>query len=129
MFPDEARLGNVGDFFEAPVVNRSWKTETTDPQLVRFGLFWKVDDWLALKGLYFQVPILESSNRTCVYFRGGVSGTEFLVEASGLDQPRASRGLCILQGITPLWPSDIRVELFLSKTRARATHSILSEVR
>lgn len=41
MFPDEARLGNVGDFFEAPVVNRSWKTETTDPQLVR------VDDWLA----------------------------------------------------------------------------------
>ena len=41
MFPDEARLGNVGDFFEAPVVNRCWKTETTDPQLVR------VDDWLA----------------------------------------------------------------------------------
>ena len=96
LFPDEARLGNVGDFFEAPVVNRSWKTETTDPQLVRFGLLWKVDDWLALKGLDFQVPILESSNRTCVYFRGGVSGTEFLVEASGLDQPRASRGVVSL---------------------------------
>lgn len=36
MFPDEARLGNVGDLFFAPVGNRSWKT---DPQFVR------VDDW------------------------------------------------------------------------------------
>lgn len=63
----------------------------------------------------------------CV-FEGWCSGTEFLVEASGLDQPRASRGVVslhfILQGITPQWPSDIRGELLLSKTRARSFYSL-----
>lgn len=64
-------------------MNRSWKTETTDPQLVRFGLMWKVYDWLALKGLDFQVPILESSNITCVYLRGGVPGQNSLWRLRG----------------------------------------------
>lgn len=78
-------------------MNRSWKTETTDPQLVCFGLLWKVDDWLALKGLDFQVPILESSNGTCVYFRGGVSGTEFLVGMiiDPLKDPRMHLGILL----------------------------------
>lgn len=28
----------IEEFFEAPVVNRSWRTDRTDPQLVHFGL-------------------------------------------------------------------------------------------
>lgn len=57
------------DFFEAPVVNRKWKTESTDPTLVRFGLLWKVYDWLADKGLDYKVPILDTTpslNCVCV---------------------------------------------------------------
>jgi len=28
----------IEDFFNAPVVNRKWKIDRTNPQLVRFGL-------------------------------------------------------------------------------------------
>lgn len=52
----------IQDFFEAPVVNRSWKVKKTDPQLVQFGLLWKVYDWLAEKGLEYKVPILDSGS-------------------------------------------------------------------
>lgn len=52
----------IQDFFEAPVVNRSWKVKKTDPQLVRFGLLWQVYDWLAEKGLEYKVPILDSGS-------------------------------------------------------------------
>jgi hypothetical protein len=52
---------SLQDFFEAPVVNRKWNTESTDPTLVRFGLLWKVYDWLADKGLDYKVPILDTT--------------------------------------------------------------------
>lgn len=60
------------DFFEAPVVNRSWKIERTDPSLVRFGLLWRVYDWIGEKGLDFQVPMLESTGQCrIVLLEGG----------------------------------------------------------
>lgn len=51
----------IQDFFDAPVVNRKWWTDSTDPKLVRFGLLWKVYDMVGQRGLDFQVPILESN--------------------------------------------------------------------
>ena len=71
----------------------AWKAESTDPTLVRFGLLWQVYDWLAEKGLDYQVPILESEDIRKVYLQGGVSGTDFLVCAYRLDQPIARKGL------------------------------------
>lgn len=32
------------DFFDAPVVNRDWRVTSVDPELVRFGLLWKLYD-------------------------------------------------------------------------------------
>lgn len=82
---------SVQDFFEAPVVNREWRVRSTDPTLVRFGLLWRVYDWLAEMGLEYQVPILGSWD--ILYLRGGMSGQDFLVSASGLDQPKAGKGV------------------------------------
>lgn len=51
---------SIEKFFKAPVINRKWKIDRTDPLLVRFGLMWKVYDMVAVRGLDFMVPILES---------------------------------------------------------------------
>lgn len=41
----------IQDFFDAPVVNRDWRVTSVDPELVRFGLLWKLYDLIAEKGL------------------------------------------------------------------------------
>lgn len=41
----------IEEFFNAPIVHQKWWCESTDPQLVRFGILWKVYDMVALKGL------------------------------------------------------------------------------
>lgn len=49
---------------------------------------------IALKGLDFQLPILESSSSPLSgYLLGGISGTDFLVKSCGCDQPHAGRGV------------------------------------
>lgn len=52
---------------------------------------------VALKGVDFRLPILESSSllfsENGGYLLGGMCGTQFLVTARGLDQPRAGRGV------------------------------------
>lgn len=85
---------SIQDFFEAPIVNRNWRIESTDPALVRFGLLWKVYDRVAYLGLDYQVPILTVGNMTGVVLLGGTSGRSFLLFADGVDQPRATRGVC-----------------------------------
>lgn len=78
------------DFFSAPVVNRKWKIDRTDPKLVRFGLKWKIYDMVAVKGINFRVPILDVGTGLPLggYILGGISGTDFLVSALGLTQPK-----------------------------------------
>ena len=84
---------SLQDFFEAPVVNRKWNTESTDPTLVRFGLLWKVYDWLADKGLDYKVPILDTTpSLNCVKVLGGIDVQAFLLFATEVVQPRAKRG-------------------------------------
>lgn len=39
----------IQDLLDAPFVNRKWQVESTDSQLVRFGLVWKVFDLVALR--------------------------------------------------------------------------------
>ena len=73
----------IQDFFDAPVVNRDWRVTSVDPELVRFGLLWKLYDLIAEKGLDFRVPILESKPGN--WLLGGTSGTSFLVQPLGLD--------------------------------------------
>ena len=48
------------NFFDAPVINRDWRVTSVDPELVRFGLLWKLYDLIAEKGLDFRVPSQES---------------------------------------------------------------------
>ncbi len=78
------------------MINRNWKVTRTDPQLVRFGLLWKVVDLVALKGVDFRLPILESKPSPILggcYLLGGVAGNSFFVAARGCEQPRAGRGI------------------------------------
>lgn len=37
----------IDSFFKAPFVTRHWKISTSDPQLVRFGLLWRLYDMVA----------------------------------------------------------------------------------
>lgn len=68
----------------------------TDPNLVRFGLQWKIYDMVGSKGPGFSIPILSPLGPRpqdgCWLF-GGVTGTEYLVRAEGLIQPSATEGL------------------------------------
>ena len=52
---------SIEEFLRAPIVVRKWKVERTDVELVRFSLLWKIHDMFALKGLDFQVPILDGT--------------------------------------------------------------------
>lgn len=73
--------------------SRHWKVSREDPHLVRFGLLWRLYDEVIRKGLSYQGFLLEDHNLTHhVTLCGGISGTEFLVYASRLNQPRAGRG-------------------------------------
>nr|GFB35083.1 hypothetical protein [Tanacetum cinerariifolium] len=87
----------IKDFFSAPVVNRKWKIDRTDPQLVRFGLMWKIYDMVAVKGINFRVPILDVGTGLPLggSVLGGISGTDLLVSALGLTQPKAGRGIVL----------------------------------
>ncbi|TYH76668.1 hypothetical protein ES332_D04G101600v1 [Gossypium tomentosum] len=38
------------DFFDAPVFTRHWKVKSEDPELIRFGLLWRLYDEVAKKG-------------------------------------------------------------------------------
>ncbi len=68
-----------------------------DPQLVRFGLMWKIYDMVAVKGINFRVPILDVGTGLPLggYVLGGISGTDFWVSALGLTQPKAGRGIVL----------------------------------
>jgi len=73
----------IQDFFDAPVVNRDWRVTSVDPELVRFGLLWKLYDLIAEKGLDFRVPILESKPGN--WLLGGTSGPRAKVTDSRIE--------------------------------------------
>jgi len=105
-----ALLPDVGiqEFFDAPIVNNKWKVLSEDPNLFRYGLLWKLFYMVALKGCFFMVPILEEHRSPlCGFLLGGVSGTEFLVQACGCDQPQAGRSI-IKPGVERLYGEDNR---------------------
>nr|GEW36019.1 cytochrome c biogenesis FN, mitochondrial [Tanacetum cinerariifolium] len=69
----------------------------TDHQLVRFGLMWKIYDMVAVKGINFRVLILDVGTGLPLggSVLGGISGTDLLVFALGLTQPKAGRGIML----------------------------------
>ncbi|GJW94147.1 hypothetical protein Tco_0173819 [Tanacetum coccineum] len=93
---DELR---IEDFFSAPVVNWKWKIDRTNPQLVHFGLMWKIYDTVVVKGINFRVPILDVGTGLPLggSVLGGISGIDLLVSALGGGSIFASspaKGLC-----------------------------------
>lgn len=103
----------IESFFDTPFVNR---VDRTDPQLVRFGLLWKVYDMVGSKGLDFQVPILESrpsSQFQSFWILGGVTGADFLVAALGCEQPRAHKGVVSYDSPKTIRYKTIKNELIL----------------
>lgn len=85
----------LDSFLDAPVVNRNWKLDQKDENLIRFGLLWKLYDVVGQRGVFYRPPILEDTSEqfTVPWLLGGVSGTDFLVLARGVIQPRAGKGI------------------------------------
>nr|GEZ06896.1 ribonuclease H-like domain-containing protein [Tanacetum cinerariifolium] len=54
----------IEDFFSAPVVNWKWKIDLTDPQLVHFGLMWKIYDMVAICKVEGDGGCLEAMDRS-----------------------------------------------------------------
>lgn len=84
---------SLQDFFDAPIVARHWKVSSEDPHLIRFGLMWRLFDEVArwrLSPKYYVLEECKMVHHTILY--GGISGQDFLVYASRLNQPRAGRG-------------------------------------
>lgn len=81
------------------------------PKLVRFGLQWKIYDMVAVKDINFRVPILDVGTGLPLggYVLGGISGTDFLVSALGLTQPKAGRGIVLPSVFIHFWedPTEI----------------------
>lgn len=50
---------------------------------------------VAVKGINFRVPILDVGTGLPLGGLGGISGTDFLVSALGLTQPKAGRGIVL----------------------------------
>lgn len=46
---------------DPPVVITGWKVNQTDPVLVKFGLLWKVYDYVGQRGLNWMPPVLGES--------------------------------------------------------------------
>lgn len=80
------------DFIKAPILTTHWKVRQEDPHLVRFGIMWKLYDEVAKRSLNYSPPVLDVGSDNGPFLLGGLSGTEYLVYASGLNQPRAGRG-------------------------------------
>lgn len=75
-------------FLSAPVIQHHWKVRTEDSLLTRFWLMWRLFNEVG-KWNRNMVGILPCSRNNLF---GGISGTSFLVYASGLDQPKARSG-------------------------------------
>lgn len=67
-----------------------------DENLIKFGRLWKCYDVVGSLGIDYLPGILEEN--TCDHpgmLLGGTDGSSFLVCSSGLEQPRAKRGVVI----------------------------------
>lgn len=72
---------SLEEFFNAPVVETSYKVRNRSEELVRFGLMWKCFDIVALKGVWWVPPCLTTKLKGSLpsYLLGGYSGCDFLV--------------------------------------------------
>jgi hypothetical protein len=69
-----------------PVVTIHWNVQQKDENLVRFGRLWKCFDLVAFD---YTPGLLPEAPPLC----GGTDGSSFLVQAFGLEQPKAWRGV------------------------------------
>lgn len=66
--------------FDGPVVTTHWKANRSEPTLIRFGLMWKIYDFV---GQYRQAPlplVLCAPTPEKKYLLGGYSGLDFLIK-------------------------------------------------
>lgn len=81
---------------EAPVVTDSWQVRPINVSLVRFGRLWKCYDMVDNLGETLNSLVLPAHFPSCpsrLMLLGGLAGTSFLVDAQGLEQPLAHRGV------------------------------------
>ena len=83
---------SIEDFIQAPVVTTRWKASNEFPLLTRFGLMWKLFDEVTSYRHSEPILAIDRGNGRGATLLGGISGSEFLVYASGLNQPRAGYG-------------------------------------
>lgn len=88
------------DFIKAPIT--TFELLAIAPHLVRFGLMWRLYDEVAKRTLTYSPPILDVGSGNGPILFGGISGSDFLVYASGLNQPRAGIGAIHISCDCPL---------------------------
>lgn len=86
------------ELLDAPVVTVHWNSTNRDESLIRIGFQWKAYDLVAselVRRTVTSLPYKEASDLddSSFYLFGGYSGSQFLVRAWGLTQPRAQHGV------------------------------------
>lgn len=96
---------DLEDYFEAPIVETSWRVKLNDKPtiLVKFGLLWKLFDFVGDKGIGWVLPILGPFQGPEGYFPiflfGGMKGKDFLVQRVGVNQPHVGKGVIIYKTV------------------------------
>nr|QLA48200.1 RNA-dependent RNA polymerase [Medinilla magnifica] len=85
---------SISDFFQMPICQTSWKPENNfDINILKFGLLWQCYD-AAGGWSYDWCPawVLDSKEiRTTGWIHGGATGSDFLMELDGYNQPVKKR--------------------------------------
>lgn len=76
---------SIEDFIQ--VVTTRWKASNEFPLLTRFGLMGKLFDEVTSYRHSEPILVIDRGNGRGATLLGGISGLEFLVYASGLNQP------------------------------------------
>lgn len=90
----------IEQFFSVPEVNSSWKIVKKEKNLLRSFIVSKIYDMVAVKGVDFRLPRLESTSLSINggYLLASFSGADSLVQAVGCDQLAANRSIIIPGG-------------------------------
>lgn len=92
----------LSDLFDGPMNTTSWYAEPVkDENLIKFGALWAMYDLVGqmLSDPKLSILALDATEQQCSgWLLGGVKGSDFLVRAIGLVQPRARSGI-VLPGV------------------------------
>lgn len=110
------------EFFTVELVNTNWRCTTTDPELVRWGLQWRLFDIVSQLGLDWRPPLFPVKEELGVlpfpYLLGGLTGNDFLVSSEGLIQPRARSGFIVAGSeqsrVECITPQEFKLRLYSS---------------